>query len=105
MNLSSARRNAIINAKDKTRFQEDVNRLSIQDVLVVYRTATPAQRKEIDDVVSKKAYRALEREEDEAKKVQLQQYLDRLGIVVTPPEKNRSRKQPKSFADRFLGAP
>ena len=45
---------AILGARNKTRLQEDTNRLGIKDALLVYKVADPRQRAELKDLVIKK---------------------------------------------------
>lgn len=46
---------AILAARNRTRLQEDVNRLGIKDALLVYSVANPQQRAELRDLLTKKA--------------------------------------------------
>jgi len=53
--LTERQTEAILSARNKTRLQEDVNRLSAEDALLVYSVATPAQRAELNSILTQKS--------------------------------------------------
>lgn len=87
---------AVLSARNKTRFQEDVNRLGIKDTLLVYSVANPQQRAEIKSLVERKAalVNTLKPEDQEA----VRQKLSELGFSI--PAMRISRPSRESRAGR-----
>jgi hypothetical protein len=111
MDVSSKQRNAILEAKGSTRLQEDVNRLGIEDALIVYSVSSAQERQAIKSIVDKKAYTLMEKLPDGDKKAALERRIKLLGITPSAPEKKTrtvndfktmfERKSKNQFASQF----
>lgn len=71
---------AIVSARNKTRLQEDVNRLGIKDALLVYSVANEQQRGELKSLIERKA--ALITSLPASEQAQVRQRLTQFGFSI-----------------------
>ena len=97
MGLTSKKAKSILSARDKSRLQEDFNRLSLKDAIIVYGTMSPAEQMSIREILERKASSVdlLPAEQQDEVKPKLEGLGMKLGILPRKPREARTERKPR----------
>jgi hypothetical protein len=93
LGLKDSQKKAILEAKGRTRLQEDFKHLGIKDALLVYGVATPKEKGELKDLIAEKADLVNNLPESEQNEVRAK--MAAIGIVPIGPRVKKVQKVEK----------